>query len=54
MNLPHIVKDETKEVLVVCDSAITAMGLGSWGKKYYPGYRVRIISKKFFEESGQS
>ena len=54
MNLPHIVKDETKEVLVVCDSAITAMGLESWGKKYYPGYRVRIISKKFFEEFRQS
>lgn len=54
MKLQHIIKEETKEVLVVCDSAITAMGLGSWGKKYYPGYKVRIISKKFFEEFGQS
>lgn len=53
MNLQHIIKEETKEVLVVCDSAITAMGIGSWVKKYYPGYTAKIISKDRFEELRQ-
>jgi hypothetical protein len=54
MNLQHIVKEETKEVFILCDSVITAMGVGSWVKKYYPGYTAKIISKKFFEQMGQS
>ena len=49
MNLQHIVNEETKEVLVRCDSAITAMGISSWVKKYYPGYTAKIVSKEFFE-----
>jgi len=54
MNLKHVVKEETKEVLVVCDSAITAMGVRAWAKKYYPGYTPKIISKQTFEGLGQS
>ena len=37
----HIVVEDTKEVLVVCQSAITAMGIGAMVNKYYPGYTAK-------------
>ena len=40
--LPHIVKYDTKEVWVECNSSITAMGIPSLINKYYPGYTGRI------------
>lgn len=52
MNFKHFVNEETKEVWIQCDSAITAMGLGGWRNKYYPGYTIKIASKKYFEELG--
>ena len=44
----HIVVEETKEVLVVCQSAITAMGISAIVNKYYPGYSAKIISENYF------
>ena len=46
--LQHIVVEETKEVLIVVNSAITAMGVGSIAKQYFPGYSPKIISKEYF------
>lgn len=50
-NLKHIVLEETNEVLVVCTSAITAMGIGAIVKQYYPGYTAKIISEKYYHET---
>jgi hypothetical protein len=46
----HIVLEDTKEVLVVCTSAITAMGIGAMVKKYYPGYTGKIISENYWKQ----
>jgi hypothetical protein len=46
--LQHIVVEETKEVLIVVNSAITAMGVGAIAKQYFPGYIPKIISKEYF------
>jgi hypothetical protein len=43
----HVVKSDTKEVWVKCDSAITAMGIGSIVKKFYPGYTPHIASEDY-------
>ena len=46
----HVVKYDTKEVWVKCDSAITAMGIGSVVEKYYPGYKGRIGDKECIQK----
>jgi len=46
----HIVVEDTKEVLVVCQSAITAMGISAMVEKYYPGYTGKIISERYWQE----
>jgi len=46
----HIVLDETKEVLIVVKSAITAMGVTAMVEKYYPGYTAKIISEKYYRD----
>jgi hypothetical protein len=45
----HVLKYDTKEVWVSCDSAITAMSIPTLIKKYYPGYIGRIGSKEYLE-----
>ena len=47
--LEHIVKSDTNEVWVICESAITAMGVGAIVKKFYPGYKGKIASREHFE-----
>jgi hypothetical protein len=44
------VLEDTKEVLVVCTSAITAMGIGAMVKRYYPGYAAKIISENYYRQ----
>lgn len=46
--LPHIVKEETKEVWILTDSSITAMGIPALVKQYYPGYIGKVASKDYF------
>ena len=46
----HIVLEDTKEVLIVVTSAITAMGIGAMVKKYYPGYTGKIISENYWKQ----
>ena len=48
--LDHVVKCDTKEVWVKCDSPITAMGIGAMIEKYYPGYKGHIGSKEYLNE----
>ena len=48
--LEHFVKYDTKEVWVRCDSAITAMGIGSMIEKYYPGYKGHIGSQEHIKK----
>jgi len=48
--LEHFVKSYTKEIWVRCDSAITAMGIGSMVEKYYPGYKGHIGSQEHIEK----
>jgi hypothetical protein len=48
--LEHVVKCDTKEVWVKCDSAITAMGIGAMVEKYYPGYTGHIGSTGYIEK----
>jgi hypothetical protein len=45
----HVVKYDTKEVWIKCDSSITAMGLPALVEKYYPGYTGRIASSDYLE-----
>jgi|TARA_B100001939_G_scaffold304238_1_gene282439 hypothetical protein len=45
--LEHLVIEETKEVLIVVNSAITAMGVGAISKQYFPGYTSKIVSKEY-------
>lgn len=44
----HILVEETKEVLIVVNSAITAMGINAIAKQYFPGYAPKIISKSYY------
>jgi hypothetical protein len=46
----HVVKYDTKEVWVKCDSAITAMGIGEIVKQFYPGFKPHIASKDYLNE----
>jgi len=48
--LEHLVNSDTKEVWVICDSAITAMGISAIVKKFYPGYTGKIASREHFEK----
>jgi len=48
--LEHIVKSDTQEVWVICESAITAMGIAAMVKKFYPGYKGKIASREHFEK----
>jgi hypothetical protein len=48
--LEHVVKCDTKEVWITCDSSFTAMALPNLVKKYYPGYKGHIASKEYFEK----
>ena len=46
----HVVKVDTKEVWIKCNSSTTAMGIAELVKKYYPGYTGRIASDEYLEE----
>ena len=50
LRLKHIVVEDTKEVLVVVNSAITAMGVGAMVERYYPGYKAKIISENYYQQ----
>jgi hypothetical protein len=47
--LDHVVKYDTKEIWIKCDSSITAMGIPALVNKYYPGYIGKIASEEHLE-----
>jgi len=47
--LQHLVKEETREVFLICDSAITAMGIPALIRKFYPGYTGKIVCRETFD-----
>jgi len=46
----HILKYETKEVWIKCDSSITAIGIPVLVEKYYPGYTGHIASSDYLDK----
>jgi len=48
--LDHVVKYDTKEIWVRCDSSITAMGINAMVEKYYPGFKGHIGSQEYLAE----
>jgi hypothetical protein len=46
----HVVKYDTKEIWIVCDSVTTALGIPSLVQKYYPGYMGHIASADYLEK----
>ena len=52
--LEYIIVEDTKEVLIVVNSAITAMGIGAMAKQYFPGYTAKIISKSYYDRHLQN
>ena len=48
--LDHVVKYDTREVWVKCNSSITAMGIPALVNKYYPGYRGHIGSEEYLNQ----
>jgi hypothetical protein len=46
----HVVKYDTKEVWVVCNSVTTVLGIPSLVQKYYPGYTGHIASSDYLEK----
>jgi len=45
----HVIKYDTQEVWVKCNSVTTALGIPALVKKYYPGYVARIGSSEYLE-----
>jgi hypothetical protein len=43
----YVVKYDTKQVWIVCESSITAMGIQSLVDKYFPGYTGHIASQEY-------
>ena len=46
----HVVKYDTKEVWIKCNSSITSMGIPALVEKYYPGYTGHIASSYYLEK----
>jgi len=47
---PHIFLEDKKEIWVLCESHITAMGIGVMVKKHFPGYSAKLISEDYYEK----
>ena len=45
--LEHVVKYDTKEVWIKCNSSTTAMGIPALVEKYYPGYTACLCSEDY-------
>lgn len=50
----HVVKYDTQEVWVKCNSSITAMGIPALVEKYYPGYKAKISTGEYLNQLRQT
>ena len=48
--LEHVVKYDTQEVWIKCDSSITAIGLSTLVDKYYPGYKAKVATEEYLSQ----
>jgi hypothetical protein len=46
----HVLKYDTKEVWIKCNSSITAMGISALVEKYYPGYTGKIATQDYLDQ----
>ena len=47
---PHVVDEENKVVWVRVTSAITAMGLSAFKKRWFPEYDLKIATAEYWDE----
>ena len=45
----HIFIEEKKEIWVLCESSISAMGIGAVIRDYYPQYTCCLCNRKTYE-----
>jgi hypothetical protein len=43
----HVVKYDSQEVWIKCDSSVTAIGLSFLVNQYYPGYTAKIATEEY-------
>ena len=48
--LKHIVKEQEKVVWILCESAITAMGITAMMNKHYPEYEAKLVNRESFND----
>lgn len=48
--LPHHILEDKKEVWIVCNSSITAKGIPTLMKQYFPDYTACLCSSDYFEK----
>jgi hypothetical protein len=46
----HVVKYDTKEVWIKCNSVTTALGIPALVEKYYPGYSGKIATGEHLDQ----
>ena len=46
----HVVKYDTQEIWIKCDSSITSMGLSTLVNQYYPGYSAKIGTEDYLNK----
>ena len=49
---PHIFNADKKEIWVLCESSITAMGIGSYVRNAFPDYQLCLCNRKTFLSMG--
>ena len=49
---PHIFNEEKKEIWVLCESSITAMGIGSYVRSAFPDYELCLCNRETFLRMG--
>ena len=49
---PHLLMEEKKEVLILCESSITAMGIGAMMERSYPNYKSCLCNRETFLRLG--
>ena len=49
---PHIFLEDKKEIWVLCESSITAMGIGSYVRSAFPDYKLCLCRRETFLRMG--
>ena len=49
---PHIFIEEKKQIWVLCESHITAMGIGSYVRSAFPDYELCLCRRETFLKMG--